>query len=58
MKFEKVLKQIRESNKNVDKVLKAAKLQRCPKQGLSEETLFGMFAMLMYLALMALFILG
>ena len=58
MKFEKVLKEIKNSTKNVDKVLKAAKLQRCPKQGLSEETLFGMFAMLMYLALMALFILG
>lgn len=47
MEFKAVLKGIKKSQKHVDKVLKAAKLQRCEKQGLSEETVFAMFTLLL-----------
>ena len=39
MNFEEVVKMIEESNKKVDEVLKAAKLQRTPKQPMSQERL-------------------
>ena len=37
--FEEVVKMIEESNRKVDEVLKAAKLQRTPKQPMSKEYL-------------------
>lgn len=59
MEFKTVLKGIKKSQKHVDKVLKAAKLQRCEKQGLSEETIFAMFCMVLMFGFMAaLFIFG
>lgn len=59
MEFKTVLKRIKKSQKHVDKVLKAAKLQRCEKQGLSEETFFAMFCMtLMFGFAIALFVFG
>lgn len=59
MGFKTVLKGIKESQKHVDKVLKAAKLQRCEKQGLSEETVFAMFTLLLMFGFaIALFIFG
>lgn len=59
MEFKTVLKGIKESQKHVDKVLKAAKLQRCEKQGLSEETVFAMFTLLLMFGFaIALFIFG
>lgn len=59
MEFKTVLKGIKKSQKHVDKVLKAAKLQRCEKQGLSEETIFAMFCtVLMFVLMAALFIFG
>lgn len=39
MNFEEVVKMIEESNKKVDDVLKAAKLQRNPRQPMSNERL-------------------
>lgn len=39
MNYEDVVKMIEESNKKVDEVLKAAKLQRYPKQPMSQERL-------------------
>lgn len=39
MNFDDVVKMIEESNKKVDEVLKAAKLQRCQKQPMSMERL-------------------
>lgn len=59
MEFKAVLKGIKKSQKHVDKVLKAAKLQRCEKQGLSEETVFAMFTLLLMFGFaIALFIFG
>lgn len=59
MEFKTVLKGIKQSQKHVDKVLKAAKLQRCEKQGLSEETVFAMFTLLLMFGFaIALFIFG
>lgn len=59
MEFKAVLKGIKQSQKRVDKVLKAAKLQRCEKQGLSEETIFAMFTMLLMFGFaIALFVFG
>lgn len=39
MNFDEVVKMIEESNKKVDEVLKAAKLQRTPRQPMSQERL-------------------
>lgn len=39
MEFNEVVKQIEESEKNVDKVLKAGRLERCEKQPMSKERL-------------------
>lgn len=59
MEFKAVLKGIKKSQKHVDKVLKAAKLQRCEKQGISEETIFAMFCIVLMFGFMAaLFIFG
>ncbi len=59
MEFKTVLKGIKKSQKHVDKVLKAAKLQRHEKQTLSEETIFAMFCMLlMFGFVIALFVFG
>lgn len=59
MEFKTVLKGIKQSQKHVGKVLKAAKLQRCEKQGLSEETVFAMFTLLLMFGFaIALFIFG
>lgn len=59
MEFKTVLKGIKQSQKHVDKVLNAAKLQRCEKQGLSEETIFAMFTLLLMFGFaIALFIFG
>lgn len=59
MEFKTVLKEIKESEKRKDKFLKAAKLQRCEKQGLSEETVFAMFTLLLMFGFaIALFIFG
>ncbi|MDE7323065.1 MAG: hypothetical protein K2N73_10150 [Lachnospiraceae bacterium] len=59
MEFKTVLKELKKSEKRKDKFLKAAKLQRCEKQGLSEETVFAMFCLLLCFGLMAaLFIFG
>lgn len=59
MEFKTVLKGIKKSQKHIDKVLKAAKLQRCEKPVLSEETIFAMFCMVLMFGFMAaLFIFG
>lgn len=59
MEFKEVVKQISKAEKHVDKVLKAARLQRCEKQGLSEETVFAMFTLLLMFGFaIALFIFG
>lgn len=59
MEFKTVLKGIKQSQKHVDKVLKAAKLQRCEKQGLSEVTVFAMFCLLLCFGfVLALFLFG
>lgn len=59
MEFKTVLKGIKESQKHIDKVLKAAKLQRHEKPVLSEETIFAMFCMvLMFGFSIALFVFG
>lgn len=47
MEFKTVLKLINKSEKYKDKFLKAARLQRCEKQGLSKETIFAMFTLLL-----------
>ena len=39
MQYEEVVKMIEESNKKVDEVLKAAKLQRVPKEPMSKDKL-------------------
>lgn len=39
MQYEEVVKMIEESNRKVDEVLKAAKLQRVPKEPMSKEKL-------------------
>ena len=59
MEFKTVLKGIKKSQKHIDKVLKAAKLQRHEKPVLSEETIFAMFCMvLMFGFSIALFVFG
>ena len=59
MEFKTVLKELKKSEKRKDKFLKAAKLQRCEKQGLSEETVFAMFTLLLCFGFaIALFVFG
>lgn len=59
MEFKDTVKQIKNSAKNVDKVLKAAKLQRHERSVLSEETIFAMFTLLLCFGfVMALFVFG
>lgn len=59
MEFKTVLKELKKSEKRKGEFLKAAKLQRCEKQGVSEETFFAMFCMtLMFGFVIALFVFG
>lgn len=55
--FKKTVKQIANAEKNADKVLKAARLQRCPKQGISEETIIAMLVMVCAFGMFALLVL-
>jgi len=58
-KFREVIHAIKHTEKDKDKFLKAAKLQRHEKPTLSEETIFAMFCLLLCFGFMAaLFIFG
>lgn len=49
MTFKQKVKQIAHAERDVDKVLKAARLQRTPKKGFDEDYLFGIIIVGMFM---------